>query len=312
MLYLLGGDNNYQSINRLNELKDEFLSESKGIINIVNADELTDATSIISQADTLPLFSKPQLLIIKRMSKAKTVITEKIIRYCKTTKHANIIFWEEKPFDKRTSFYKLIKEKGIVEQFDILSYNQLKTWINSYVKEKNILIDSSSIDDLLLKLGSDQLQLVSTLDNLILLCKKRKRNKISPKDINELVEKTTEESIWELVDSIGTYQKIKALDIIENMLREHKDFPLILSMIARQLRILTSVKYLCDYHHNAAEISSILKLHPFVVRKAIQQSANFSMKKLKKLYEKLFKTDIVVKEGRFDDKLALDLFVAAL
>ena len=83
-------------------------------------------------------------------------------------------------------------------------------------------------------------------------------------------------------------------------------------MIARQFRILSLVKYLQSLGKSSSEITQRLRLHPFVVRKALSHSRNFTIEHLRKLYQKLVRTDLAVKEGRFDGKLALDLFIAAL
>jgi len=311
MLYSLGGENLYLSILRLEELKDEFQERFDGIIQMFNMDEIRDCNEIISDADSFSIFSKKKLIIIKRLFSSNAAIIDKIYDYIKSANDVNFIFWEDRPFDKRRSLYKLLKKKGIVEEFTKLKYVQLKAWLSKYLSGR-VEFDPECIETLILKVGDDQMQLALIVENLVTLVKADGRRRLILEDVNKFVEKTAEENIWEFVDALGECDKAKALDIIERLLREKQDFMMIVGMIARQFRILAMVKYLQELGKNHAEITSVLKLHPFVVRKSVSHCRNFSFKQLRKLYQKLVKTDLVVKEGRFDDKLALDLLIAAV
>lgn len=311
MLYLIGGENIYLSVQRLDELKDEFKKRYNGIIKIFNADEVENANEILADADSLALFSEKKLIFLKRLFSANSSLVDKITEYLKDSPDANFILWEDRPFDKRRALYKLVKKRGVVEEFSNINLTQLKTWLSKYLKER-MLFDPDCVDLLILKIGNDQSQLALAVDNLSILVRADNRRKLKTCDIDDFVSKTAEESIWEFVDAIGECDKKKSLKIMERLLRERSDFVMIIAMIARQLRIITMVKTLLEMGKNFAEMASNLKLHPFVIRKAVDHSKNFTFERLRKLYQKLVKTDLVVKQGRFDEKLALDLLIAAL
>lgn len=310
MIYLIGGGNLYLSSKRLEELKSEFIKQYDGEIQVLNADEINDYNEILSDTESISLFSQEKLFIIKRLFSSKTTVLDKFSEYLKSSK-IHIIFWEDKAFDKRRSLYKLVKKIGVVEEFGKLKYSQLKSWISKYLNGK-CNYSQEVIESLILKVGDDQMQLASILDNLLDLISTEGRECLDINDINKFVEKTAEESIWDFVDALSSQDRTKALEIIEGLLKESQDFVMVVGMIARQFRIMASVKYCLDNGKNYAEITKKLKLHPFVVRKAISFSDNFSLLQLRKLFNKLVKTDLAVKQGRFDEKLALDLLIAAL
>lgn len=311
MLYLIGGDNSYLSSQRVDELKKEFLQRYNGSISIFNADEIDSCAEIVQDADSLSLFSKEKLIIIKRLFSSSKSLIDDLSEFLQKADKVNIIIWEDNPPDKRRSIYRLIQKKGIIEEFTKLSPTQLKSWVSGQLQTR-VKFDPECVDILILKVGEDQIQLASIIDNLVHLIKANRGKKLTVNDIHMFVAKTTEESIWEFVDAIGTREKKTALEIIESLLREQQDFPFIISMISRQFRIIALIKYLQSIGKNYAEIIQILKLHPFVIRKGTVHTKNFSLHQLKKLYKKLVKTDLVVKQGRFDGKLALNLFIAAL
>ncbi len=61
--------------------------------------------------------------------------------------------------------------------------------------------------------------------------------------------------------------------------------------------------------------ASILKrsgLHPFVVRKSYDQSRQFSLSDLKKIYQKIFQIDFDVKTGKVEPEMALDLLISSI
>jgi DNA polymerase-3 subunit delta len=311
MLYLIGGDNLYQSSQRLEELKEEFLNRFNGVIQIINADEINNFQEVVNNVESISLFNQEKLLIIKRLQQSKKFIQEQALDFLQSTKNYNLIFWENRALDKRKRIYKFIKKKGVVEEFNKLGYAQLKSWLSRFIGER-VDCEPIAVDDLLYKVGDSQMQLSYTASNLIDLVKARGQRKLQREHIEMFVDKTTEENIWEFIDAISESNKAKALDITERFLREKGDFVMIVGMLARQFRILSLVKFLTEKKKNFAEISSTLKLHPFVIRKALIHCKNFTFTQLRKLYKKLVKTDLVVKQGRFEEKLALDLLIAAI
>jgi DNA polymerase-3 subunit delta len=86
----------------------------------------------------------------------------------------------------------------------------------------------------------------------------------------------------------------------------------LLGMIVRQFRIMIQVKELNGQGLNQQEIAAKLKLHRFVVKKAVRQAMNFSMEQLEAIYRKLLETDIAIKTGQMDEVLALDMLVVGL
>jgi DNA polymerase-3 subunit delta len=311
MLYLIGGENIYLSVLRLEELKKEFINRYNGAIQIFNADEIEDSNDILTSVDNLSIFSQYKLIIIKRLLLSKATILDKISEYLKGSNNLNIVIWEDKQLDKRRSIYKFIKKKGVIEEFRNLKYYELKSWLNIYLKTK-VKFDPDIINLLIMKIGENQMQLVSILENLITLIKEEDKGKITVSDVNKFVEKTAEESIWEFIDAISSNNKPKALGIIERLLIDRTDFVMVIGMIARQFRIITLTGYLVSLGKSSKEITNILKLHPFVVHKALIHCNNFTFEKLRKLYRKLVSTDLVVKKGKFEAKLALDLLIAAV
>ncbi len=312
MLILVGGENVYESINRLKEIFREFKSSyENGVIKVFNADEINDRNEILTSADSLSLFSQNTLFVIKRALQTNNEFQEKLATYIENVKNPYIVFWEDTKLDRRRRLYKIIDKIGVVEEFSLYYYTKLKSWLTKILSSK-VDFEPECINELLIKIGQDQMVLKKTVSNLIFLLKAEGRNKLLISDINKFVVKTVDESIWKFLDYLSDKNRKEALKIAENLIREKQDFSIVIAMIARQLRILTLVKFLSYYGKSQAEITRTLKLHPFVTRRVLDYSKKYTISSLRTLYQKLVNTDFVVKTGKFDEKLAIDLFIAAI
>ena len=77
--------------------------------------------------------------------------------------------------------------------------------------------------------------------------KKHKLNdteEIKEKDLDILTTDTLEEDIWKLVDAINSEKKERSVEILEKLYSQNTDPNFILSMLARNLRLITMAKHL--------------------------------------------------------------------
>ena len=70
------------------------------------------------------------------------------------------------------------------------------------------------------------------------------------------------------------------MKILSDMIYEGESVFGIFSMIARQFKVIIQVRQLQLQGHSSKSIADRLKLHPFVVGKALKQTKNFSFFKL--------------------------------
>jgi DNA polymerase-3 subunit delta len=85
------------------------------------------------------------------------------------------------------------------------------------------------------------------------------------------------------------------------------------SMLVYQARNMLKIADLKDnFDYPEREIIRASQMHPFVVRKSLNQIRNFSFAKLAKLYQKLSQLDVMMKTGKIEAELALDKFIGEL
>ena len=86
----------------------------------------------------------------------------------------------------------------------------------------------------------------------------------------------------------------------------------LLSMIARQVKILISIRQALDSGLASREIGANLKLHPFVIQKGINQVRNFNLDTLKRMFAKLLEIDRDMKTGQGDAHTLLNMLLSKI
>jgi DNA polymerase III subunit delta len=181
----------------------------------------------------------------------------------------------------------------------------LAQWIKERGKAKGVDWSADAIQALAAHIGYDLRLLDQELEKLAV---HSGGARVTSNEVRELVSAVREADIFEMVDAFGRRDVKKATLLMHQMLDEGKHALYLLSMIARQFRILVQVKELTELPD--AEAARELKLHEFVFKKGKQQARNFTFQELHAIYERLVQTDEAVKTGKLTDTLALDLFIA--
>lgn len=317
MIYLVGGENQYLSEQFVKSLKKKFLNQdSQGDIRVVFADEIKETEQIMgimASIDNISLFNNKVLYIIKR-ALSNTSVGDMFVKYLSdiNLEQIDIVFWEDKPFDKRLKIYKLLKKIGEVREFNDLKERELKKWIEEYTMDRGIKIEDKAIEEIFFRVGYGMLDIVNSLKKLVLYCETKKSKRIIIKDVRQLVEISVEANIWEFVDALGERNKNVLFNIFDRLVSDKKGYALTMGMIVRHLRLLILAATLKSKGGNMRSISQDLGIHPFVAKKIYQQVNMFSIEKLRILIRKLFDADLAVKEGKFGEKVALTLFISII
>ena len=130
-------------------------------------------------------------------------------------------------------------------------------------------------------------------------------------DVEHLVANVGGGDVFAMVDALGEQNGQKALRMLHQLLAD--DDPLrLFGMIVRQFRLLLLTSELLNDGIQENDIARELKTFPFVVRKLIPQTRNFSMETLEDIYRRLLDIDEAIKTGKIDGDVALDTLVTAL
>jgi DNA polymerase-3 subunit delta len=225
-----------------------------------------------------------------------------------------LVFLEDKVLPASHPILKLARieeknQRGFVKLFDRPKEKQLPTWIAQRARDKGGTISREAVLVLAALIGNDLRLLDQEIEKLLVYADGRE---IELEDVQALVSRARETSIFDLVDCVGRRETDRALRLLHRMLDDGAHPLYLLTMLARQVRILIQLKELQAQGLARQEMANRLKLHPYVVEKGSAQARNFEMAELEAAHERLVETDFAIKTGAMEDVLALDTLVVEL
>ncbi len=240
--------------------------------------------------------------------------------------------------DKRKRLFKIISETGIV-----LNFSRLK----GEARQKNALMDTAK--DLLAqsgkkltpdawiamgrKTGFNLAESMKALETLITYT--GDKISIEASDIEEVVGKTKEDTVFDLTGALVARKLDVALSNLKDLFDQGINHVLILSMIAREIRFLLHAKMFIrsgklgsfepnmDYDKFQRSVYPVIlqwrgdkggkggldSQHPYVIYNSLRNSYRFSYEGLLKYLEDLVDMDITFKSTTKEPKFMLERFI---
>lgn len=280
-------------------------------VHIIDADTLTpqQIIDIISSQD---LFSTQRILFLKRTyrNKKKDDFLLEIITILKTNPSEDyVVFWEDQKIKSNTKYYKFFNEQKAIIEKNRLDKRTFFTWLKEELEEQGLEIDKDAIRLLAERTNYDPERCSNELKKLKLIIKE---NNITRADIGNLVSDTLEKDIWSLIDAINSNNTQESTEILEKLISQNIDANYILSMLTRNLRLITLTKYLLEESSSTGNIAKTLKVPPFSVPSLMNSSKKYSNRKIKMLYTKMSNLDYQIKRGLIEPNLGITLLSSIL
>lgn len=294
MIYTLVGNKDYV----LEEVK-KLENDSDNIVSYDMKDSsLKDA---IIDLDTVSLFGNK---IVKVFNLDKVLDGGPLIKYLDNPGSNTLILISYKELDNRKRLTKVLKEK--TKYKEVFNYD-----FNGYVKNN---LDGYDMDFLAINL------LISYCDNNIGRIKseleKLKVYKFNDKiitrdDVDNLVKKGYDSTIFNLIDEINGGNREKVINIYKELLMENETEEKILYTIANHYRLLYKVK-IKSMSLSDGELIKLYMLHPYRLTKLKEQCRLVSGDKILDMLKSLSDIDINVKSGKMDISTGMFLFFEKL
>ncbi len=320
MLKFFYGENSFVSERKIAHLKKNFLKNNSGANSFVfdMEDEIVSLEKLREIIVAGGLFSDKKLILLKYFLEfADKNFQDTWLEYLKASEeilnddNLLLIMLEKNNPRKNNKLFKFLQSKAESEECFKLNESQLREFIRQKISAGNREITTEAVNLLVLGSGGNLWKVENEINKLINF--KRRLEKITEEDVKLLADTDTEANIFETVEAISSGNKRRALELLHYQISQGDDPFYILSMYIYQFRNLLKV---ADFYFqgvtNQYEIAKLTKMHPFVVKKSIEQVRSFDLKKLKEIYCHLEKIDREAKSGKMNIDLLLDLFVVKI
>ena len=304
---LYHGNSPFLSLEALNT-KLEHLKATNPLVEISFLEaETSDPNKIVDEILSQSLFSSTRIFIIKRIyrNKKKELFLEKILNLIEQNTSKDIVlFWEDQKIKSNTKYYKFFLKGNNIEEQDALNKRTFIPWAKARIARSELKIEANALKELSERTNYDPERLNMEIEKFRLNDEKKS---ISIDDVESLTTDTLERDIWSLIDAINESDTVKSMNILENLNKQSVDPNYIISMLARNLRLITLTKFLLEKDSSSREIASALKVPPFLVPNLIKGAKKYSNERLVTIFTKLSNLDFQIKTGQIDGVLGLTL-----
>lgn len=209
----------------------------------------------------------------------------------------------------RNPLLKKLTPLAEVRYFPLLWGKKLKAWTQQQVNEGGGNITLEAINLLTEFIGGNLWAMNNEVAKLLLYVRGRA---IGEDDVRQIVGDIQEANIFALVDAILEGRVGMAQRILHQLYGEGASSGYILTMITRQFRLVVQVR------ESGAKLSrqeiqrKIGLVSSYALDKTLSQAKLYNFEQVREAYGKLLESDLAIKTGKCDDKLALELLVTEL
>ncbi len=310
-IYLIFGEEEYLKTSYEKKLISSIISEDLKMMNFdIFEGKNINISQIIDACDTMPFMSDYRLVILKNTGliyEGKKEDTTKLEKYLHTLPKTTILIFIEEKIDKKLKIFKTISSIGTSHQIGSLSENELVDWILNIFKDNNKDISTKEALYIIRNVGYNMDILLNEINKLISF--KNNNTKITISDIDNICSKSVESKIFDLINFMANKNIDEAIQTYKNLIINKTSPFVVLNMISRQFRIILQCKYLYNKNYSINSIASELGLRDFIVKEAIKQSKNFSIKILLQAINECLEIDNNIKTGQIADEMAVEILI---
>lgn len=304
--YLLYGEEAYLKKQYKDKLTKAMLLEGDTVNYAYYEGKGTNPAELIDLAETMPFFADRRLIVVENSGFFKNA-TPELADYIKNMPETACFLFVESEVDKRGKMYKAVKDKGRAVEMGRQDEKTLLYWLAGMVKKEGKQIKESTARYLVAKTGTDMENLEKEMEKLFSYT--LGQTEITIQDIDEICTTQVTNKIFDMVESVATKQQKRALDYYYDLLALKEPPMRILYLLSRQFKLLMEVKDLSGRGYDKPQIAKTAGLHPFVAGKYIQQCRSFSKEELRSIMEEAANTEEMVKTGRLNDRMSVELFI---
>jgi DNA polymerase III subunit delta len=317
-IYFIYGAEDYLIEEEIGKLMDQTLtSQGKGFnLHLFNGAE-HGGQEIIQAAQTIPMFSPYRFVLVREADQMSEDEVERFANYTQNPNPSTCLVLCGQSLGAWKKQQAKMEKVGRVIDYPRLKGKALVSWIKKRMEEKGKTLGEEAANYLVEVVGDHLQHLDSTLEMIFLSAGEKRLIRLS--DIEGIVSDIRVNTIFELTDAIGQQNLEKALGILEKVLgskvlpfkkeetpKYDDPSPLLLSMMARQYRLIWRVKEMMARQNSDEEMAKVLRMSPWNLKKLEDQARRFSEPSLREGILNCQKADLALKKGHSPKKLLME------
>jgi len=304
--YLFEGKEEYFKKEALRKLKEKIVTGGEDFNFQVLSATSCGSREILEFAFQLPFKGERQLLVVEEADKLSLKDQKSLLSYLKNPVKSTCVVFTGDGFDHRTGFYNFFGKEGKIVFFRPLNEFEMIEWIREKVEDAGKIITEDAAFELYRRIGKDLFLLEGEIEKLVAFV--HPSSCIESSHVRKITGERFQEDIFDFLDIFKKKDLPFALYRLNRLFLKGEDPLGIVSMLAREIRILLFLKFFPNINPSQA-CQHIFKRHSgFLLEKTkeyIDASTKFSLPWLFFAHQKILETELSIKKGKKEPTLAL-------
>ncbi len=309
-LYFFHGPERYLSEYYLNQVKKLLVQDEEFNYQKLYADDISEFQETV---EACPVMAEQKLVVVKGRDFSEEWKEDQyqfLSQMLSDIPPYTYLVFLCSNINKRSKIYKLLSETCTECIFDYQKPVDVINWIMKVVKAKGMMIDRDTAAFLLEYTGVDMTKILSEVDKIVAY--EAKNGVISKAGIKEIITKTVETRVFDLMDAVTQGKKRLAFEILNDLQREKEEPVYINGALMRNIKGVLEYQILSAEGRPSAQIADKMKLKPYTQKKYAIQARKFKESFLVRMLARCGEFDIGVKSGEIDGYTGLHLLIAEM
>ena len=284
-----------------------------------------DQKTICSEARTVPFLAARRLVVVRKahllqLRSKKAPIVLYLQEPCPTTSLVLVAAQtggrkkskdRQKRSERSNKLVSLATRHGVAVSFPVLKKpSEVVRWIQQEVLRVGKTIAPRAAAELQQLSGTSLSEVNNELQKVVAYVGGRERIELD--DVIAAVSDVHHETTYALADALGDQDVTRALDILDNLLRDGEHVLRILWGIDWHLDRLYKARIMAEQGEKPEDVATQLKIFPSYRRRFFAQVRRFTPERLREFHHELVCVDLQLKSTRVDERLLLELLIVRM
>jgi DNA polymerase III subunit delta len=270
----------------------------------------TGPETLVSACNSYSLFGEGPFVVLKDLDAWNAAQKAVIVEYLEDPSPGSDLILLGKKLGARERLLSTVKNAGEVHTFDQPTGKALVTWLVGHAKKLGLDLPEEVAEDLTNRCSGDKMRLLQETEKLALYVGD---GTAIHDDVAALCPPDVQSNIFAFVDSLAAGDRNRALALLEDLIATGEPPLRLTFMIRRQFQLLARARALLDRGTPQKELSSRLKVPPFVARKLEEQGRELDEEDLERALAQIQDLEGGLKGGSdLSDELQVEMTVLGL
>ena len=295
----------------INEVVNNIIKDNKNVTSFDMG--INSMEDILLEAGYFSMFEEEKFIIIRNANffgsgKLNEKDTASLINYFNNPNSlSSLIFICNEKLDSRKKITKILKEKYEIINIPTLKYYEIENRVEKYFQKENYKIDKDTIKYIVANSLNNYDLVMNEVEKIILYY--NNPCYIKKQDVENIISKSINTNNFLFVDALIDGDLEKSLSLLNDLKTMKVEPTILITLIARDIRIMLSIKKLLEQNKREYEILNELNLMDWQLEKYLKKAFPYKIKELEEWLTKLTELDLKIKSGKLDKFYALELLI---